>query len=139
MRGRRVAALFIMSKNDIICAVATPPGRSALAIVRISGPGSVELVSKCLPALSNVSPNDTRKIIHGFILDIHGTPVDEVTAVPYFPPKSYTAEEMVEIICHGGFISNRSIIDLLIANGARLAEPGEFTKRAFLNGRISLS
>ncbi|MEE9552937.1 MAG: tRNA uridine-5-carboxymethylaminomethyl(34) synthesis GTPase MnmE, partial [candidate division Zixibacteria bacterium] len=74
-----------------------------------------------------------------FVLDDDGSPIDEITAIPYFAPKSYTAEEMVEIICHGGFAASRTIIDRLVECGARLAEPGEFTRRAFVNGRISLS
>ncbi len=129
----------VKNKNDIICAAATPPGRSALAIVRISGPGSIELVSKSVSALTRVSSNDDRRLLYGFIADKDSNPIDEVTIIPYFAPKSYTAEEMVEIICHGGYMSSKMILERLISCGARFAEPGEFTKRAFINGRISLS
>jgi tRNA modification GTPase len=128
-----------MLTNDIICAIATPPGKSALAIVRISGPGCIALVSKAIPALRDVGPDDSHKLRHDFILDSNSLPLDEITVIPYFAPKSYTAEEMVEIICHGGFASSKAVIRALTDIGARIAEPGEFTKRAFLNGRISLS
>jgi tRNA modification GTPase len=105
----------------------------------VSGPGSIACVSNIIPALRVISQSDSRRLVHDFALDNGGAFIDEVTAIPYFAPKSYTAEEMVEIICHGGFTSSRVILDKLYRNGARLAEPGEFTRRAFLNGRISLS
>ena len=125
--------------NDIIVAGATPPGKSALAIVRVSGPGSVKLVGKIIPSIGGLAPESARRLYYDFILDSDGNPIDEITAIPYFAPKSYTAEEMVEIICHGGFAASRTVIDRLTELGARLAEPGEFTRRAFVNGRISLS
>jgi tRNA modification GTPase len=92
-----------------------------------------------IPALRGTGPEDARKLVHDFALDSDDHPIDEVTAIPYFAPKSYTAEEMVEIICHGGFVASRALLDRLVSLGARIAEPGEFTKRAFLSGRISLS
>jgi tRNA modification GTPase len=82
---------------------------------------------------------DDRRLIHDYFTGSNGAPLDEITIIPYFTAKSYTAEEMVEIICHGGYASTNLIIQHLIKDGARLAEPGEFTRRAFLNGRISLS
>lgn len=127
------------SPNDIIVAAATPPGRSALAMIRVSGPGCIGVVGKLIPSLNDIAPDSARRLYYDFILDSDGNPIDEITAIPYLPPRSYTAEEMVEIICHGGFVSSASIIDRLIGCGARLAGPGEFTKRAFINGRISLS
>jgi tRNA modification GTPase len=127
------------SQNDIIAAVATPPGKSALAVVRVSGPGSIGLTAKIIPAMKDIGEEDSRRLLYDFAVDSDGNPIDEVTAIPYFPPKSYTAEEMVEIICHGGFASSRTILERLIECGARPAEPGEFTRRAFVNGRISLS
>jgi tRNA modification GTPase len=125
--------------HDIICAAATPPGQAALAIIRVSGFGSVNLVSKMMPALERTGQDDANRLIYGFINDTQGSPLDEVTAIPYFATKSYTAEEMVEIICHGGYASSSAILKRLAGLGARLAQPGEFTRRAFLNGRISLS
>ncbi|UCC79108.1 MAG: tRNA uridine-5-carboxymethylaminomethyl(34) synthesis GTPase MnmE, partial [Candidatus Zixiibacteriota bacterium] len=128
-----------VEKNDIICAAATPPGRSALAVIRVSGPGSIELVAKSVPALQKTDIMDDRRLIHDYFVNSDGIAFDEVTLTPYFTAKSYTAEEMVEIICHGGYASTNVIIQHLIKSGARMAEPGEFTRRAFLNGRISLS
>jgi tRNA modification GTPase len=126
-------------EGPIIAAIATPPGRSALAVLRVSGAGAIALVSCMLPALADVTPEHARRLFHDFARDERGEPIDEVTAIPYFAPKSYTAEEMVEIICHGGFLAARTILNRLISLGARIAEPGEFTRRAFMNGRISLS
>jgi tRNA modification GTPase len=128
-----------VEKNDIICAAATPPGRSALAVIRVSGPGSIELVAESVPALRKTDIMDDRRLIHDYFVNSDGAPIDEITLIPYFTSKSYTAEEMVEIICHGGYASTNVIIQHLLKSGARLAEPGEFTRRAFLNGRISLS
>jgi tRNA modification GTPase len=127
------------SGRNIITALATPPGRSALAIVRVSGPGAISLVSRLIPELVDIGPEQARRLVHGFAIDSNDRPLDEITAIPYFAPKSYTGEEMVEIVCHGGQASSRAIIDRLTDLGARIAEPGEFTRRAFLNGRISLS
>jgi len=82
---------------------------------------------------------DDRRLIYDYFVNSDGNAFDEITLIPYFTSRSYTAEEMVEIICHGGYASTNIIIQHLIESGARMAEPGEFTKRAFLNGRISLS
>jgi tRNA modification GTPase len=131
--------LLFVEKSDIICAAATPPGRSALAIIRVSGPGSIALVARSVPALQKTDVMDDRRLIHDYFVNSDGVAFDEITVIPYFTSRSYTAEEMVEIICHGGYASTNVIIQHLIKNGARLAEPGEFTRRAFLNGRISLS
>jgi tRNA modification GTPase len=135
----RLPILPLVEKNDIICGAATPPGRSALAVIRVSGPGSIPLVARSAPALREADLMDDRRLIHDYFVDPDGAPLDEITLIPYFTAKSYTAEEMVEIICHGGYATTNVIIQHLIKSGARLAEPGEFTKRAFLNGRISLS
>jgi tRNA modification GTPase len=127
------------SPNDIIAAAATPPGRSALAVIRVSGPGCVKLTGRIVPSLQDIDPQAPKRLYYDFVLDSGGNLIDEVTAIPYFAPKSYTAEEMAEIVCHGGFASSRIILDRLYECGARPAEPGEFTRRAFVNGRISLS
>ena len=128
-----------MTGNSIIVAVATPPGRAALAVIRVSGAGSIDLVSRLLPELRGIGLEQSRRLVHGFAVDSNGKPLDEITAIPYFAPKSYTGDEMVEIICHGGGMSSRVLLSHLCELGARMAEPGEFTRRAFLNGRISLS
>ncbi|HBZ01998.1 MAG TPA: tRNA uridine-5-carboxymethylaminomethyl(34) synthesis GTPase MnmE, partial [candidate division Zixibacteria bacterium] len=128
-----------MKPDNIIVALATPPGRAALAIIRVSGAGSIALVSRLIPELTDISPEQARRLIHGFAYDSNGNLLDEITVIPYLAPKSYTGEEMVEIICHGGRVSGGVLISKLCELGAGVAEPGEFTKRAFLNGRISLS
>jgi tRNA modification GTPase len=128
-----------MTAVDIIVALATPPGRAALAIIRVSGDGAISLVSRLMPELTDITSERARRLYLGYALDPEGKAIDEITAIPYFAPKSYSGEEMVEIICHGGYVSSRVIIERLTDLGARIAEPGEFTKRAFLNGRISLS
>src|SRR4030067_2991578 len=110
--------MMIENKSDIIAAVATLAGRAALEILRVSGPGSVILAGGMIPALRGIGPEDSRRLIHDFALDSDGRPIDEVTAIPYFAPKSYTAEEMVEIICHGGFVAGRALLDRLPSRGA---------------------
>ena len=127
--------------NDTICAIATAPSNSGISIIRVSGDKSVSVVDSIF-----VNPNykhiltsmESHTISYGFLLD--GEEIVDEVLVSYFKgPKSFTAEDTVEINCHGGvFVTNR-ILNLVIKSGARLAEPGEFTKRAFLNGRIDLS
>jgi tRNA modification GTPase len=92
-----------------------------------------------IPELVNIGSDQSRRLIHGYAIDPNGVPLDEITAIPYLAPQSYTGEEMVEIICHGGRVSSSVLIAKLCELGARIAEPGEFTRRAFLSGRISLS
>ncbi len=128
-----------MTRGNIITALATPPGKAALAVIRVSGDGAIALASRLMPELTDITPDKVRRLYHGYALDSSGKAIDEITAIPYPTPKSYTGEEMVEIICHGGYVSSRVIIERLTDLGAGIAEPGEFTKRAFLNGRISLS
>ncbi|HEY8541777.1 MAG TPA: tRNA uridine-5-carboxymethylaminomethyl(34) synthesis GTPase MnmE [Pseudothermotoga sp.] len=122
--------------SSTIAAISTPKGIGAIAIVRISGDDSWQICQKILVNKINVEP---RKVFHNFIKDNDGAILDEVTVVFYKKPRSYTGEDMVEIMCHGGPIVSQSILDLLLNNGARLADPGEFTKRAFLNGKIDLT
>lgn len=122
--------------SSTIAAISTPKGIGAIAIVRVSGDDSWQICQKILVNKINVEP---RKVLHNFIKDNDGAILDEVTVVFYKKPRSYTGEDMVEIMCHGGPIVSQSILDLLLNNGARLADPGEFTKRAFLNGKIDLT
>ena len=120
---------------DTIVAVATPPGKGAIAILRLSGPDSWKIVQKHLRTRSEIVP---RKAIHGWIHE-NGEDVDEVVVVFYKSPKSYTGEDMVEVMCHGGPLVVKKLLDLFLKSGARMAEPGEFTKRAFLNGKMDLT
>lgn len=128
-------------KTDTIAAIATGMTNSGIGIIRISGPESIKTADKIFKAGNkNISLIDVKShtIHYGFIYDGKNI-IDEVMISVMKGPKSFTAEDTVEINCHGGILIMRNILELVIKNGARLAEPGEFTKRAFLNGRIDLS
>lgn len=122
--------------NDIIVAISTALGKGAISIVRLSGKGCVELVNTCFKG-KNLTSVASHTINYGYIVD-GGKVIDEVLVSIMKAPKTYTVEDVVEINCHGGIASTNKILEVMILNGARLAEPGEFTKRAFLNGRIDL-
>jgi tRNA modification GTPase len=131
-----------MLDNDTIAAIATPLGSSGVSIVRISGPDSWEIARKIIRK-SNKSlklPEFTHSVaFHGWIVDNYSASlIDEVMVLPFGAPKSYTTEDVIEIQCHGGFKVTQKILDLCLKNGARPAERGEFTKRAFIAGRIDL-
>ena len=126
--------------DDTIAAISTPAGSGGISIIRISGADAVEIADKVFEnsfgkKLINAK---THTITHGFVKRADGSFVDEVLASVMLAPNSYTKENIVEINCHGGIISTREILSLVLENGARLAEAGEFTKRAFLNGRMDL-
>lgn len=127
--------------EDTIAAVGTAPGESGIGIVRLSGSLSIEILEKIFKAKKWKSAYDipSRYMTYGYIFDDEGKKVDEVLAVIMKAPYSYTAEDVVEIHCHGGIVPIRKIMGLILNKGARPAEPGEFTKRAFLNGRIDLA
>ena len=122
--------------EDTIAAIATAPGEGGIGIVRISG-------EEALPVLNMIFRGraiEDKVLAYGHIFDNRtGETIDEVMAVYMKGPHSYTAEDVVEIQCHGSIVSLRKILSLVLRNGVRLAEPGEFTKRAFLNGRLDLS
>lgn len=123
--------------DDNICAIATPYGVGAISVIRCSGENSIELVDKVFKGkkLTSVNPNT---INYGFIYDGNDI-VDEVMVSVFHAPKSFTAENLVEISCHGGIYNTNRVLEVLLSNGFRMAEPGEFSKRAFLNGRIDLT
>ncbi len=123
---------------DTIVALATPPGGGALAVVRVSGPGSIAAAGRVFRGHRSLEDVAGFEGAHGWIEGREG-PVDEVVAWVYHAPRSYTGENMVEISCHGGTVSAGRVIESLWAQGARPAEPGEFTRRAFLNGRMDLA
>ncbi|MEA1870671.1 MAG: tRNA uridine-5-carboxymethylaminomethyl(34) synthesis GTPase MnmE [Candidatus Bipolaricaulota bacterium] len=125
--------------GDTIVAISTPLGEGGIGIVRLSGPRAVRIVEAIFqPAKETLlSQAPTHTIYYGHIVS-DGERVDEVLVSVMHPPHTYTREEIVEINCHGGIVATRAVLDLVLAHGARLAERGEFTKRAFLNGRISL-
>ena len=122
--------------EDTICAISTAPGIGAISILRVSGPKSIDIVSKIFKGkdLHNVS---THTIHYGFIYD-KNEKIDEVLVSVMLAPKTYTTEDIIEINSHGGINTTNRILELLLEAGCRLAEPGEFTKKAFLNGRIDL-
>lgn len=122
--------------NDTIVAISTSLGVGAISIVRLSGQESISIVNKCFKG-KDLSKVATHTINYGHIYDDKEL-IDEVLVSVMKAPKSYTSEDIVEINCHGGIIATKRILQTMLNNGARLAEPGEFTKRAFLNGRIDL-
>ncbi len=131
----------MMFYEDTIAAIATAPGEAGIGIVRLSGNKSIDILNKVFKAKKNINTIDipSRMATYGHIIDSEGDVVDEVLAIIMREPHSYTTEDVVEIHCHGGIISVRKIMELVLKNGALMAEPGEFTKRAFLNGRIDLA
>lgn len=149
--------------SDTIAAIATPVGESGIGIIRISGKEALPIADKIFLSKDGDKPSEfkTYTTHYGWIVNGHQSPVtshqlnnpgkrpatgdrkaeiiDEVILTVMRAPKSYTKEDIVEINCHGGIVAMRRILDLVLENGCRLAEPGEFTKRAFLNGRIDLA
>jgi tRNA modification GTPase len=121
-------------EQDTIVAIATPPGRGALAVVRVSGPAALKMGS----ALVRPWPEEARRVAHARIHDADGEELDDVVAVFYRAPASFTGEDAVEITCHGGAVAPALIAAAFISQGARPAEPGEFTRRAVLNGKLDL-
>lgn len=133
-----------INMDDTIVAIATPPGTGGIGIIRLSGPESKAILGKIFDALNKDinGPEDyrPRELTYGHIFDVaKGNIVDEVLACYMPAPNTYTKEDVVEINCHGGNIPLSKTLELILKNGARMAEPGEFTKRAFLNGRLDLS
>lgn len=126
---------------DTIAAIATAPGAAALAVIRISGPGSLALADRAFSGAGGRSPSTWpgNTFHYGRIIGQDGSALDEVILLVMRAPKSYTREDVVEIQCHGGARSAARILARILDLGARLARPGEFTRRAFLNGRIDLA
>jgi len=128
--------------DDTIAAIATAPGEAGIGIVRISGEKSIDITDKIFRSKENkkLSQYKPRRITYGYIIDPDkGEKIDEVLVSYMKSPNTYTREDIVEINCHGGMISVKKILGLVLNFGARIANPGEFTKRAFLNGRIDLA
>jgi len=122
--------------EETICAISTSLGVGAISIIRVSGENSIKLVNNIFKG-KDLTKVDSHTINYGFIKD-NGEIIDEVLVSIMKAPKTYTKEDLVEINCHGGISTTNKILEILLSNGCRLAEPGEFTKRAFLNGRIDL-
>jgi len=123
--------------NDTICAISTSQGVGAIAIIRVSGTESIDITNKIFKG-KDLTQVDTHTINYGHIVDNSGNIIDEVLVSLMRAPRTFTAEDTIEINTHGGIAATNKVLELLLINGCRLAEPGEFTKRAFLNGRIDL-
>ncbi|HZO84446.1 MAG TPA: tRNA uridine-5-carboxymethylaminomethyl(34) synthesis GTPase MnmE, partial [Verrucomicrobiae bacterium] len=128
--------------DDTIAAIATPLGEGGLAVIRISGPHALDIVDKCFHPVGKSSTHagkaETHTIHYGRISRNSQT-VDEVLIAVMRAPRTFTREDVVEVTCHGGLLPAKAVLDTILESGARLALPGEFTKRAFLNGRIDLA
>lgn len=123
-----------------IAAISTPLGEGGIAIIRVSGEGSLAEVERIFRSKTKLTEAESHTIHYGHIVDPNdGEKIEEVLVSVMCSPRSFTTEDVVEINTHGGIISVRRVMDILLQQGIRLAEPGEFTKRAFLNGRIDLS
>jgi tRNA modification GTPase len=128
--------------DDTIGAIATPLGEGGLAVIRLSGPAALAVAEACFrpkgPGALKPSEAPTHTLHFGHIVR-EGQTVDEVMVAVMRAPRTFTREDVVEITCHGGILPAKMVLDTVLAHGARLAEPGEFTRRAFLNGRIDLA
>lgn len=131
-----------MIQEDTIAAIATSVGEGGIGIIRISGPKAMMIAQQVFRAATGktVPEISSHYVTYGHVVDpITDDKIDEVLLLPMLAPRSYTREDVVEIHCHGGPIPLRRTLELVLQSGARVAEPGEFTKRAFLNGRLDLS
>src|ERR1041385_7309403 len=131
-----------MIAEDTIAAIATPLGEGGLAVIRISGPKTLSVADRCFWPAGQKSPKPSEAQSHtlhfGHVV-CNGEKVDEVLLAVMRAPRTFTREDVVEITCHGGLLAAKTVLDTVLGSGARLAEPGEFTRRAFLNGRIDLA
>jgi tRNA modification GTPase len=127
-----------MSLDDTIAAISTAVGEGAIAVLRVSGPEAVNLVARIFRGSTPPEKMEPRRSYFGEIYDVTGR-VDQVLVTIFRRPQSYTGEDLIEVSCHGGILVTRKILSLLLNAGARSAEPGEFTQRAFLNGKMDLT
>ncbi|MDH3650162.1 MAG: tRNA uridine-5-carboxymethylaminomethyl(34) synthesis GTPase MnmE, partial [Saprospiraceae bacterium] len=124
--------------DDTIVALATPPGQGALAIIRVSGPRSFPVLDEVFIG-ANLQKSESHTIHFGHIKKDDGSVIDELLLFLFKGPNSYTGEDVIEISCHGSTYIIQEIMELLVGKGIRLAKPGEYTMRAFLNGKMDLS
>ncbi|MFQ5952755.1 MAG: tRNA modification GTPase, partial [Candidatus Omnitrophota bacterium] len=133
---------FANGTNDTIAAISTPPGEGGIGIVRLSGKDSLPIIGKIFSSSNgrDISSCASHSVHYGCVKSPRKDEViDEVLVTVMRAPRTYTKEDVVEINCHGGLMPLKKVLELCLKEGAKLAEPGEFTKRAFLNGRIDLS
>ena len=129
---------MIYSDSDTIAAIATPSGDGAISVIRVSGPNSIPVVDSLFHGKSKIIDSPSHRIHYGKIISNNINTIDDVLVSVFRNGSSYTGEDSVEISTHGNMLICEKIISILILNGIRLAEPGEFTKRAFLNGKMDL-
>ena len=130
----------LLKEEDTIAAIATPAGTGGIGVIRISGPVSTDILARIFRPKKAIPYMEPRRLYYGWAVDpANGIVIDEVLAVFMKAPVSYTREDVVELQCHGGLAIIKCLLETVTSCGARLAEPGEFTKRAFLNGRIDLA
>lgn len=127
-----------ISQKEPIAAIATPIGEGGIAVVRISGKNAIQIVNEAFKG-TDLTEQKSHTVHYGKLADKQGQVVDEVLITLFHSPKSYTGEETVEISCHGGVLVTQDVLETILALGVRSAEPGEFTQRAFLNGKMELS
>jgi tRNA modification GTPase len=129
-----------MNDEDTICAISTPPGEGGIGIVRLSGGEAIRIADSlfCSPRNVKLASVDSRRLVYGHIVS-NGRKIDEVLVTVMRAPHTYTREDIIEVNCHSGIAALRTVLDMVLERGARMAQPGEFTKRAFLNGRIDLT
>lgn len=126
--------------EDTIAAISTPLGEGGIAVIRVSGDEAIPIVEKIFRTKRKLSEVESHTVHYGHIYPPGGgEAIEEALVTVMRAPRSYTMEDVVEVSCHGGIVSVKKVLDALLDSGARLAEPGEFTKRAFLNGRIDLT
>lgn len=123
--------------GETIAAIATPPGEGGVAIIRISGKHALDVAAKIFSG--PVKSYQSHTAHYGRVLDLKGNPVDDALVLPMLGTRSYTGEDTVEIHCHGGSLISRRVLEVVLSAGARLARPGEFTFKAFMNGKIDLA
>jgi len=125
--------------SDTIAAVATPAGEGAIAVIRISGPDAIAVADRTFRGRTKLAGVMTQTVHHGMIVNLEGETVDEGLATVFRGPHSYTGEDVVEVSCHGGIYVTNAVLAAVLGGGARQADPGEFTRRAFLNRKMDLS
>jgi len=138
-RCRRQAGRRQVTVQETIAAIATPSGEGALAVIRISGVGALAVADTVFRSTRAPSAMEERRVAYGRIIDTHGEVIDEVLLTIFRNPRSYTGEDLVEISGHGGPVVSSRVLAAVLAAGARMARPGEFTERAFLNGKLDLT
>ena len=128
-----------MNYHDTIAAIASPPGMGAVSLIRVSGPAAFELCGKVIKSRVQVVDMESRKAYLVKVVSSEGEVIDEALLTPFVDPRSFTGERVVEFACHGGVLVTRRVLGRLLEVGCRSAEAGEFSKRAFENGKLDLT